>query len=307
MNVLLTGATGFIGSHLARRLLRDGHRVSLLVRPSSRLEILAPELSRFAVRIYDGSYASLEAALEQAQPQIVMHLASLFLTRHRAEDIPALLEANLAFPTQLLEAMCQAGVKNFVNTGTSWQHYQDQPYSPVNLYAASKQAFEALLAYYAEAHGLRAVSLKLFDTYGPGDRRSKLFSLLRKCVRSGETLKMSPGEQLLDLVYIDDVVEAFIQAGLRVSAVVRPEQYAVSAGTDARVSVQHLAQLYAELCGRELAIEWGGIPYRPREVMQPWSQYRLLPGWQARTSLQDGILAMERDPTIGGLLAESTE
>lgn len=303
MNVLLTGATGFIGSHLTRRLVRDGFQVCVLVRPDSKLAILPPEPSNLQVQVYDGSYASLRQALERAQPQLVIHLASLFITQHREDDVAPLLEANIVFPTLLLEAMSRTGVQHFVNTGTSWQHYQNQAYNPVNLYAASKQAFESLLAHYTEIQGLHAITLKLFDTYGPGDTRPKLFSHLRAAARSGKTLKMSPGEQLIDLVYIDDVVEAYLLATRRVLAIDAAETYAVSSGR--HISLRQLVAQYAETTGRKLAIEWGGLPYRPREVMQPWGIYQLLPGWHVSVGLRQGIIAMERDPEIGGLLVES--
>lgn len=302
MRVLLTGATGFIGSQLAKRLVLEGHAVSIIVRPTSQLDILQPILPRVNVHVYDGSYASLLRAMEASQPVAVLHLASLFLAQHKAEDVARLMEANLNFPTQLLEAMSHCGVRELINTGTSWQHYESQVYNPVNLYAATKQAFEALLAYYVEANCFKVITLKLFDTYGPGDTRPKLFSLLRRAVRTGETLRMSPGEQLLDLVYIDDVLDAYLQAITRLSSVRKAACYAVS--NPSRVSLQKLVQTYGELVRRPLHVEWGGLPYRPREVLEPWIDFERVPGWHARVVLADGIVRMEQDRLIGGLLVE---
>ena len=268
MKVFLTGATGFIGSQLAQRLVAEGHEVAIVVRPESQLNILQAVLPRIQVHVYDGSYASLLHALQAAQPAVVIHVASLFLAQHKPEDVARFIESNLNFPTQLLQAMSDLGIKRFINTGTSWQHYQNEAYNPVNLYAATKQAFEALLAYYVEAQGFRAITLKLFDTYGPGDTRPKLFSLLRKTARSGETLRMSPGEQLLDLVYIDDVLDAYLLAMARMSEVTKAECYAVS--NPAHLSLRELVRIYGETVGRLVNVEWGGLPYRPREVLELW-------------------------------------
>lgn len=293
MKVFLTGVTGFIGSKLTQRLLAEGYEVAIVVRPESQLDILQAVLPLIQVHVYDGSYASLLQALEAAQPEVVIHVASLFLAQHKPEDVARLVESNLNFPTQLLQAMSDLGIKRFINTGTSWQHYQNEAYNPVNLYAATKQAFEALLAYYVEAQGFKAITLKLFDTYGPGDTRPKLFSLLRKTAKSGETLRMSPGEQLLDLVYIDDVLNAYLLAMARMPDVTKAERYAVS--NPARLSLRELVRIYGEMVGRPLNVEWGGLPYRPREVMEPWCSGLLMPEWLPKVTLCVGIMQMERN------------
>lgn len=302
LKILLTGATGFIGSQLARRLVIDGHELAVLVRPDSKLDVLQLILPQIQVHFYNGSYASLLSALEVIRPNVVCHIASLFLAQHKSEDVARLIESNLNFPTQLLEAMNQVGIKNLINTGTSWQHFQNDFYNPVNLYAATKQAFEALLTYYVEAHNFKTITLKLFDTYGPGDMRPKLFSLLRNAARTGMVLRMSPGEQMLDLVYIDDVLDAFLLAIARLIKGGKTECCAVS--NLQRLSLRELINVYSEVVGRRLSVEWGGLHYRSREVLVPWTNHVLVPGWQPKISLQEGILRMEQDGRIGGLLAK---
>lgn len=303
MKVLMTGATGFIGSQLAQRLVVEGHELAIVVRPESQLDILQAVLPQIQVHVYDGSYASLLQTLQAAQPAVVIHVASLFLAQHKPEDVARLIDSNLNFPTLLLQAMSDLGIKRFINTGTSWQHYQNEAYNPVNLYAATKQAFEALLAYYVEAQGFKAITLKLFETYGPGDTRPKLFSLLRKTARSGETLRMSPGGQLLDLVYIDDVLDAYLLAMVRLPDVTKAECYAVS--NPARLSLRELVRIYGETVGRSVNVQWGGLPYRTREVLEPWTGRKLLPGWLAHVALAEGIVRMEEDLLICGLLVGS--
>ncbi len=133
MKIFLTGATGFIGSSLVKRLVSEGNEVSILVRPNSKLEVLRAELAQISVHVYDGSYASLRNALEIEKPQLVCHIASLFLAQHAPKDVTSLIESNIDFPTQLLEAMNNLGIKRIINTGTSWQHYENEAYNPVNL------------------------------------------------------------------------------------------------------------------------------------------------------------------------------
>jgi nucleoside-diphosphate-sugar epimerase len=220
---------------------------------------------------------------------VVFHLASRFLSDHSPNDIENLIRDNITFGSMLVEAMVRAGSKRLVNAGTSWEHYQNASYSPVCLYAATKQAFEAILRYYADAEALWVVTLKLYDTYGPGDRRGKLLSRLAKMIHDGSSLAMSPGKQLIDLVHVDDVVNAFLIAAARLltDEVTGMEDYAVSSGCPR--TLRDIAALLERCAGAPLKIEWGGRPYRFREVMVPWSTGAPVPGWSPHIGLEEGL------------------
>ena len=285
---LITGATGFVGSHLARRMVRAGWQVHMVSRANSRLPE-AEEFSYVTNHIYDGSSESIVNCVVQAKPDVVFHLASLFLSQHAIKDIIALIQTNLLFGSQLLEAMKENKVTNLVNTGTSWQHYNNEDYNPVCLYAATKQAFEAILEYYVQACGFKVITLKLFDTYGPDDHRLKLFHLLSKVATSGEKLDMSSGEQLIDLVHIDDVTEAYLNAAQRLidCRAQQHERYAVSSGKP--IPLRDLVVLYSEVIGSAINVNWGVRSYRFREVMEPWTGGSSLEGWQPKYTLADGM------------------
>ena len=292
-NALITGATGFIGSHLVKRLLSDGWNVHIIVRPNSNLKQIQEVLSDINVYQYTGSINEMVEIVEKSQPRIVYHLASLFMVEHQPKDINQLIESNILLGTQLLEAMAQNGVHRLINAGTSWQHYHNNKYNPVNLYAATKQAFEDIVAYYTDAAGLKVITLKLFDTYGPDDPRNKLFALLRHASQERQILNLSPGNQLIDLVYIDDVINAFILASkyLLHNQVDSQKTYAVSSA--APVRLKKIVQIYNKVIGKTLKINWGGRPYRAREVMIPWNTGNILPNWRPRINLINGIRIIE--------------
>lgn len=284
---LVTGATGFVGSHLVRRLVRDGWQVHIVIRPASVLP-QDPEFMRISAHVHDGTTDGMIHIVGESKPDVVFHLSSLFLAQHRSRDVESLITSNILFSTQLLEAMSAQGICSLVNTGTSWQHYNNEDYNPVCLYAATKQAFEDILAYYTETTPLRAVTLQLYDTYGPNDPRPKLFHLLAKVAKGGETLAMSPGEQLIDLVYIDDVIDAYLCAARQVARMKNGHQvYAVSSGSP--LKLKELVTLYEQIIGTSLPIEWGKRPYREREVMLPWNRGKVLEGWTPTISLAEGI------------------
>jgi len=200
-----------------------------------------------------------------------------------------LIRSNVLFGNQLLEAMKVSGVRFLINTGTSWQHYNNEDYNPVCLYAATKQAFEAILEYYVQACDIKAITLKLFDTYGPNDPRQKLFHLLNKAAMSGEPLDMSAGEQLIDLVHVDDVVDAYMIAAQRLldGKVSVHEDYAVSSGCS--LPLKELVALYSDATGWNVNVNWGARPYRFREVMRPWDKGRAIDGWRPKIALGKGL------------------
>ncbi len=286
---LITGATGFIGSALVARLVADGWEVHGLVREDG-----LPVPPGLAAHVIDGTTESIVSAVAVAAPDVTFHLASLFLADHAPEQVEPLVATNVLFGAQLLEAVSLARCDKVVNTGTVSQHFRGAEYDPASLYAATKQAFEAVAVYYVQARGFRVTTLELFDTYGPDDPRPKLFSLLRRAARTGETLAMSPGEQLIDYVYIDDITAAFALAAERLLAgeAIGHERFEVRTG--APRPLREIVEVYTRVVGRTVPVRWGARPYREREMMVPWSGGVGLPGWRATVGLEDGIRLMER-------------
>lgn len=286
---LVTGAAGFIGGGLTRRLLAEGWEVHVLLGRMCCREALADVEGQVTIHDHDGSMASMLALMGKTSPDVVFHLAALFISDHQPKDVQDLVHSNILFSAQLAEAMAAHGITRLVNTGTSWQHFGFPSYRPVNLYAATKQAFEDILAYYHDAHGLSCITLKLYDTYGPGDRRRKLIHILLEAARSGEPLAMSPGEQEVELTHLADVTAAFGQAAdyLLKSATPVLASYLVS-GT--RLTVQNLVARVSQAAGRPIQVQWGGRPYRTREVMTPVASEGLtLPGWTPTMPLEAGL------------------
>lgn len=290
---LITGGTGFVGSNLCRRLVQEGWGVHIIAIPNDNYALLDDIKDCVAIHVHDGSTACMDAILEGVKPEMVFHLASLVLSEQTSKDIERLIISNVLFGTQLLEAMASQGATKIVNTGTSWQHYENKSYSPVNLYAATKQAFVDILQYYVEAKSVAAITLKLFDTYGPKDPRPKLFHLLDKVAKEEIPLAMSSGEQLIDLVHIDDVVQAFLAAAERLQGGVVNEHESYGVSSNNAIPLKELVETYGRVIGKSLPIEWGGRPYRLREVMVPWSCGAALPGWLPKIGLEEGMKQLE--------------
>jgi nucleoside-diphosphate-sugar epimerase len=292
---LLTGITGFIGGELAKHLLADGWQVDAIVRPQSDTACL-PFADAATFHVVEDSQ-DLTPVLAAAKPDIVFHLASLYLAEHRPDQVDELVRSNVLFPALLVEAMAATGTRRLVNTGTAWQQFRGEAYMPVNLYAATKQAAENMLAYYADTGAISVITLRLFDTYGEGDKRRKLIQILIDAVRSGEPLAMSPGEQIVDMTHVDDVATAFLLAAEYLLAKTgKVNQVFYVSGE--RQNVRELATRIADTLGRSIRAEFGGRPYRAREVMMPYAPTadELVPSWNRRQSIETYLHAMMPGP-----------
>ncbi len=287
MKIVVTGSTGFVGKTLVQRLLNEGHQVYVIIRPHTDSSVIPKNVKFF---IDDGNINILETFFLNIKPDGIIHLASLFLAQHQSNDIESLIMSNVLFGTRLLEVSIKSNVNWFINTGTVWQHYENADYSPVNLYAATKQAFEDIAKYYYETQKINFVTIKLNDTFGSNDTRKKIFNLWKSLSETTETLGMSPGEQIIDISYIENIIDAYM---LMIKHVQTDKGYSYSGkafcvNANERMPLKELAKLYEKVTKTPLNIAWGERPYRDREVMSPYKGIPV-PDWKQKISLEEAI------------------
>ncbi len=286
--VLITGITGYIGSSLARRLLPDC-KIYGLAREPLHLTYLEDIQNQIQFVYYDGTYESMSKALNLSQPDLVYHLAAYYTGAHGKEHTPRLISSNITLGAYLLEAMAGCGCPALVNVSTVMAHYQGEDYRPLNLYAATKQAFSDLLAYYTDAGQIRAVTLVLSDTYGPNDHRPKILNLIKNAVQTGERLALSDGRQDYDLVYIDDVTRAFQTAGtqLLLNSNWKNEIFQIRAKEI--FTLRETAERMLQINQAKLNAGWGERPLPEREIRRAVKVYPVLPDWEPEVSLEIGL------------------
>jgi CDP-paratose synthetase len=281
--ILVTGASGFIGRNLVNKLGESGSRIIAVIHTSDKISLPVEKI------VYDGSYQSLLAPVSERKIDFVLHLATQFLTNHKPDQISALIDANIKLGTQLLELTRQKQIPFFINTSTYAEYYLHNGYDPQNLYAATKYAFEAIMRYYEGVAKTRFVTLELTDTYGPGDSRPKFINLVLDAIKKNEIFKMSPGEQEICYLYIDDAVDAFITCmGMMAgNEITRNEHFSVYGNEICKL--KDLVRLVADHMHSELPTEAGFYPYRDREIMTFLPTFPKLSGWNSKISLKEGL------------------
>ena len=291
-SLVITGATGFVGSNLTKYFLNLNYDVNLIVRPNSDLSNLNVNNKNLKIFRYDNDLNSLISFFKATNPICTFHLASNFTAEHNSFQIDNLVSSNITFGLHLLEAMKEANVKTLINTGTSWQHFNNEEYNPVCLYAATKQAFESLVEYYVQAEDFKIVTLKLFDTYGETDTRPKLINLLNQFTKENIELKLSPGEQLINLIHVNDVCIAFETAMKLIEKLANGTHKKYVVKHSKSYSLKEVISVFETVVQKKINIVWGGKPYRKREVMKLWEKGESLPNWAANLSLEEGFKKM---------------
>ena len=295
-SVLVTGAGGFLGGHLMNRLLDQKIPAYALLRADQSDGIARPYPT-----IRDrGDVTELSGELERHDVTDIIHTATSYAPDETGPGAETVLNANIVFGGRLLAASAAAGVSGFVNIGTFWQFAGNGAVRPNSLYAATKQAFSELVTYYATWQDLNALTLVLYDLYGPGDKRPKLLPELVSAARTGKRIETTPGYQKMVPLHVDDAVAAIMTAldrvrGGRLEA--NPSKF-VSGGE--ALTVRALAQLVEDVSGQELNIDWGARAYRSNQLMEPY----MGPGlddWKPKIKIAQGVeqLLREWDDSAG--------
>lgn len=217
MNVLVTGATGFTGGHLARALAARGHRVTGLVRPARRGSREAAELEAAGVHLAWGDLMDAAAVADASRAvEVAYHIAATYREAGQPDSVYRAI--NVQGTVHVLEGALAAGARRVVHCSTGGVHghierppaTEDAPFAPGDIYQESKLEAEQAARAFGERHGLDVVITRPIGIYGPGDRR---FLKMFKGLARGRFPMLGSGNAFYHLTYIDDLVEGFRLAG----------------------------------------------------------------------------------------------
>jgi UDP-glucuronate 4-epimerase len=308
MRFLVTGAAGFIGSHLSERLLAAGHEVTGLDSFDSFLydaatkernaALLAPH-ARFTLVRGDLVDRPLMEAVARDR-DVIVHLAALAGVRPSIQDPPRYARTNLEGTLNLLEGARAAGVNRFVFASSSSVYgarpldvqqgfSEDDPcLSPASPYAATKRAGELLCSTYRDLYGIGFASLRFFTVYGPRQRPEMAIHKFTRQISRGERVSLfGDGTTARDYTYIDDIIDGTFAACLNV----KPGDLEVlNLGGERTTTLRRLVELIAAALGKTPDLEW--LPEQPGDVPITFadvSRARRLLGYQPRVPIAEGI------------------
>lgn len=301
--VLVTGAGGFIGGHLAAELVRRGTQVRGLVQYSSRddrgtLDWFEAEVAS-EIEVVAGDLRDADSvARAVAGVDTVFHLGALIAIPYSYLNPRSYFDTNVTGSLNVAQAALAAGVDRVVHTSTSEVYgtaqqvpiTEDHPLETQSPYAASKLAADKLMDSFHRSFELPVTILRPFNTYGPHQSRRAIVPTIITQALAGGRLRLGSLEPRRDLTYVGDTVEGFIAAASSHAAIGRTIQL----GTDSDVSIGELVELVGDLLGRELEVDLDPNRVRPvrSEVMRLISRPRLareLIGWVPETTLEEGL------------------
>lgn len=288
MKILITWASWFVWRNLCLSLKRKWYDIYWFIRENTKKNFFIDNEINFF--IYKNDKECLDF-FNSNKFDLVIHLATLYLITNTFDDIDNLIDSNIKFWTKILEFASLSWVKNFINTSSFIQNFKNREYSPVNLYAATKQAFEDIWRYYWESWKINFTSISLVNSYWQWDERKKIFNIWKDSIDNNEIVKSTSWEQYVDILYIDDVIEAYIKIidliNLEWSNSINLIKYSVSSWEI--IKLKELSYIFEKVVWRKLNIQWWAIPHREREVMYPYNIWDKIPWWIPKISLEKWI------------------
>ncbi|MEM3431530.1 MAG: NAD(P)-dependent oxidoreductase [Candidatus Micrarchaeia archaeon] len=298
LRILITGANGFVGSHVLENLINDGnYKIGITLRTTSdtwRIKsILSDNIDLFYI-----DKETLETTFSKFRPDLVIHLASFYRKKHSLNDIEEMINSNITFPTKILEIMVRYNIRFFINTGTLFEYLVEDkelnansPVSPFNLYASSKIAFEDILKFYTKAYDIKAITLKLLAVYGPKDNINKFIPYILNCAIENKIANISPGEQMWDYIYVKDVARAY---KLAIEYIINSKESYNSfiIGSGETHSLKEIVEIIKNF-NAEFKVNYGAIPYNEPEiyyVKADITKSRNILKWWPKYSLKEGLL-----------------
>jgi len=278
MRILLTGATGFLGSCILRRLIESNYDTVILKRSHSNIFRIKEVIGK--VTYHDIDKFPLESVFEESRYDVIIHTATQY--GRKDENLLDIVETNLMLPLRLITLGLKHNVRTFINTDTLLD-------KRINSYSLSKHQFKNWLSIFSDR--IECINVLLEHFYGQNDDKTKFVTfVINSLINNERELNLTPGEQRRDFLYIDDVVDAFmliIQA-----ADMRSGFHEYEVGSGVNIRIKDFVEAVARISGNvDTRLNFGAIPYRENEVMESRVNLRAIEelGWTPKTSLEQGL------------------
>jgi CDP-paratose synthetase len=266
VHVLISGATGFLGSTLVQAALDRGHEVTALKRTTSDSWRIEEQLSRAGLTVVDVDTTSIESIFDARHIDAIVHTATNYARGPRTVSTSSdLIAANLTFPMALLSSAISHGTELFINTD-SYFNKPGKTYDALQGYSLTKKYFLDWLQHHADA--IHVVNMRLEHIFGPRDNPDKFIPTLidRIAVQRVESFAMTSGEQARDFIFVTDVAEAFMMVLDRQAELVDPGYDYYEIGTGTAATVRDFALEIKRLAESPTRLDFGALDMRADEI-----------------------------------------
>ncbi|MCJ7691749.1 MAG: NAD-dependent epimerase/dehydratase family protein [Clostridiaceae bacterium] len=268
--VLITGASGFVGACLARRLLKEKHSIHIITRDTTNLWRLCDVVKDIEIHNIDlidsEKIAKLASDINIDQ---VYHLAT-YGGYHYQKNVEDVINTNVVGTWNLFREFSKKGIEMFINTSSSSEYgekrepmREEMRVVPNNMYGASKVAGTILCSTYASINKIPLVTLRLFSPYGYYDAKTRLIPTVISSCLLGKKIKLSQKDSKRDFVFIDDVVEAYLAASKLESSY--GEIFNIGSGL--QYTTEEIVNNILNLIGKDAKISWEPNLYRQYEPL----------------------------------------
>ncbi len=278
MKILLTGASGFLGSHLAKSFVESGYEVHALIRKSSKLTRLAGYEDKLTLYFIEDGIDKVFAI--NSPYKAVIHTATCYGRNNETET--EIFNVNLKFPLELLENSVSFNTDTFLNTDTILYKY-------MNSYALSKKQFVEWGKQFASQEKIKFCNIKLEHMYGSGDDKSKFTTyIINSCINNVPVIKLTPGEQKRDFIYIDDVISAY-HTLLKNNSQNSFEEFQLGSGE--AITIREFVEEVHSITQSKSKLDFSAYPYRENEIMESKAEIRKLIrlGWEPKINLETAL------------------
>ncbi|MGD0207893.1 MAG: NAD(P)-dependent oxidoreductase [Verrucomicrobiota bacterium] len=295
MRYFITGATGFVGSHLTHKLLASGAQVAILVRNPEGARRIRDLLDR--VTVIRGELSSIRAcadALKSFRPDVVFHLGWSGANSYQHQQNIDQVYLNVDGSLKLVRLTAEAGCKKFIGMGSVIEYgrfdrelHEDLPVKPDNLYGASKFGVGLLSEFLCKSLGMTFAWFRLSWGYGPDDDAARMIPYVIQSLLQRKKPSLTPGKQLWDYLYIDDIVDA-----LRLVANLQRVGGTFNLGCGEPRRIREIVEFVRDQIDPSLQIGFGDIPYREGQAMSLQVNNRRLrdaTGWSPKVPLEVGL------------------
>ncbi len=295
--LLVTGATGFVGSNLTRRLVKEGYEVHIITRETSdkwRIKDILPCLKNHIMDLLDED--GLKIINQQINPDVIFHLANagVYGGVHLPEKKVA--ETNFIGTMNLINASNDIDYKCFVNTGSSAEYgpkklpmKETDLCEPINVYGVSKCAATLYGNYISRIRDKPIIGLRLFSPFGPYDDKSRLMTYAITSALQNKQLLLGNPNAVRDYIYIEDVLDIYLQSMDKASEL-KGEVFNLGSGS--QITISYIVNKIIEITGSKSEIKWNSFPGRAHDT-ENWEadieKVSKCFNWRPKYHIDDGI------------------